>query len=148
MTLMVILGIASSAYLVQPETSIAQTVVDKEVIDQAPCKSGETNKDCVQRLVNIYAKQYGVSAGAMMRTLTNENRTFQFDIQSGIKYKAGNRWKQPAGSYEKSYGIAQIHLPDNPEVTREQAIDPAFAVEFMAKKFAEGRQRMWMGYEG
>lgn len=105
-----------------------------------------TNKQIVEGLVNKYSAQYGVSKVEMMRTLTNENDTFQFNRQSGLKYKAGNRWGLPAGSREQSFGVAQIHLPDHPKITKAQATDPDFAVEFMAKQFAKGNARMWMGY--
>ena len=123
----------------QPANLIAEDVVE------SPCLYQETNRDCVKRLVDIYAKKYHVSAKSMMRTLENENNTFDFDRQSGLKYKKGNRWK--LSGYEQSFGIAQIHLPDHPSVTIEEATDPEFAVEFMAMNFAKGKQRMWMGYE-
>ena len=127
---------------IRPAKLIAEDVVE------SPCYYKESNKDCVKRLVSIFAKKYKVSASSMMRTLTNENNIFDFELQSYLRYKKGNRWKLPAGSREQSYGVAQIHLPDHPSITKEQATNPAFAIEFMAKKFAEGRQRMWMGYRG
>lgn len=105
----------------------------------------KANKEIVEDLVDKYSAKYGVSKTAMLRTLKNENNTFEFCRQSDMKYKAGNRWGFPAGTREKSYGVAQIHLPDN-KVTKEQACDPEFSVEFMAKHFAMGKQRMWMGY--
>lgn len=124
-----------------PATLIAEDTVE------TPCYYQEANKDCVKRLVDFYAKKYRVSAKSMMRTLENENKSFDFDLQSQLKYKKGNRWKKPAGSREQSFGIAQIHLPDNPDVSYQEATNPQFAVEFMAKKFAQGKQRMWMGYK-
>lgn len=131
----------------EPANLIAEDVVDKELLSY-PCMYEETNEDCVKRLVDKYAKEYKVSASSMMRTLKNENNTFDFDAQSNLKYKKGNRWKFPAGTREKSYGICQIHLPDHPYVSYDQATNPEFCVEFMAKNFAKGKQRMWMGYEG
>lgn len=125
-----------------PATTIAEDTVE------TPCYYKESNEACVKRLVDFYAKKYKVSAKSMMRTLKNENRTFNFTQQSYLKYKKGNRWKFPAGTREKSYGICQIHLPDHPKVTYKQATNPEFCVEFMAKHFAKGKQRMWMGYEG
>lgn len=111
-------------------------------------KSTKTNKEIVEDLVIKYSAEYGVSKSAMMRTLYNENNTFEFCRQSELRYKAGNRWGFPAGTREQSFGIAQIHLPDHPKVTKAQACDPAFAVEFMAKHFAMGKAKMWMGYKG
>lgn len=123
----------------KPSNLVAEDVVE------SPCMYNETDKECVKRLVDIYAKKYHVSAKKMMETLENENDTFDFDRQSELKYKKNNRWK--LSGYEQSYGIAMIHLPDNPSVTKEEAINPEFAVEFMAKEFALGHQHRWMGYE-
>lgn len=126
---------------VNPAKLIAEDVVEK------PCMYNQSNKDCVKNLVDIYAKKYHVSANKMMQTLENENNTFDFDLQSRLTYKKGNRWKQPAGSRELSFGIAQIHLPDHPDITKEQATNPEFAVNYMASEFSKGRQSQWMGYE-
>lgn len=48
-----------------------------------------------------------------------------------------------AGAREDSWGIAQIHLPDHPQVTKAQALDIEFAATFMAKEFAAGHERNW-----
>lgn len=129
------------AIVSSPAKLIAEDVVE------SPCMYQESNRDCVKRLVDIYAKEYHVSGKKMFQTLENENKTFDFDLQSGLRYKKGNRWKKPAGSREQSFGVAQIHLPDHPDITKDEATDPEFSVEFMAKQFALGNQRQWMGYQ-
>lgn len=48
-----------------------------------------------------------------------------------------------SGIREDSWGLAQIHLPSHPSVTREMAQNPAFAVDFLVSNVADGRQRMW-----
>lgn len=50
--------------------------------------------------------------------------------------------------YEDSWGIAQIHLPDHPNVTRAQALDPAWAAEWAAEQFAAGNAHLWTCYRG
>lgn len=47
------------------------------------------------------------------------------------------------GDHGYSFGLAQIHLPSHPYVSREEALDPEFAVEFMAKNFKAGNARLW-----
>lgn len=91
------------------------------------------------------AAEYGVSADEMIRVINCENKEWEPIQQSRHTYKPGNRWGFPAGTREKSFGLVQIHLPDNP-VTYEQATDPEFAITFMAQRFSEGRQRMWSCY--
>lgn len=93
------------------------------------------------------AKRHGVSFDLMWATVMCENRKLDVDIQSEHLY----RYSDPArgivkGEQEQSYGISQIHLPDHPTVTYEQAIDPAFSAEFMAKAFAAGKASWWTCY--
>lgn len=106
----------------------------------------EEREQYVKYLIDIYAKQYNVSASSMWRTIKNENDTLVFNRQSELKYKANNRWGFPAGTKEKSYGLAMIHLPDHPSVSYEDAINPEYSIKFMAYHFSKGRQGMWMGY--
>lgn len=50
------------------------------------------------------------------------------------------------GTATTSWGIAQIHLPAHPEITKEQALDPKFAINWTAKEMAAGRGYMWTCY--
>lgn len=47
------------------------------------------------------------------------------------------------GDEGRSYGIAQIYLPAHPEISRAQALDPQWAIDWTAARFAEGKQGMW-----
>ena len=47
------------------------------------------------------------------------------------------------GVREDSWGIAQIHLPSHPKVSREQAMDIDFATQFIVDKFTEGKEEWW-----
>jgi hypothetical protein len=63
------------------------------------------------------------------------SNTFDSDIQSGYKY--------PNGKREQSFGLAQIHLPDHPHISRTEAISADFALNFMASEFQAGRKWKW-----
>lgn len=73
-----------------------------------------------------------------------------YDVSSTTMYntlRCESKLKPTAiGDYGHSFGVAQIHLPSHPEVTRTQALNPKFAVEWTAKAFSQGRQRMWSCY--
>lgn len=43
---------------------------------------------------------------------------------------------------EESYGIAQIHLPSHPNITKEQALNPEFSIQWMANNWTT----KWYGY--
>lgn len=71
----------------------------------------------------------------MMNTIKCESQ--YSNVQSRIVYK---------GVREDSWGLVQIHLPSHPMVTKQQALDPEFAVNFMAEKFSNGWTK-WSCYK-
>jgi hypothetical protein len=53
-------------------------------------------------------------------------------------------WNPEAvGDGGTSIGLVQIHLPAHPDVTREQALDPDFALTFIVDKFLNGEEHLW-----
>src|SRR3990167_2993605 len=60
-------------------------------------------------LIAHYGEKYGVSKDIMLKVLSCENREFDPELQSRI-IKHGVR--------EDSWGLAQIHLPDHPTITK------------------------------
>lgn len=70
---------------------------------------------------------YGVSLLALTNTLQCESKLNPHAI----------------GDHGHSYGIAQIHMPSHPNITKTQALDPAFAIDWTAKQFSEGKSSMW-----
>lgn len=47
------------------------------------------------------------------------------------------------GDHGKSYGIAQIHLPAHSYITKEQALNPFWSLNWMADQWTKGRKGMW-----
>jgi len=88
----------------------------------------------IDQEIETRAAEYGVSAPVMKKVIECES-TGSTTIQS--------YHRRPDGSREQSYGLAQIFLPAHPEVTKEQAIDPAFAIRFMAEEFSKGNAWKW-----
>lgn len=85
--------------------------------------------------ISYYASKYNVSEKVMRDVISCETAgTFDPSIQS-FAMKNGVR--------EDSWGLAQIHLPDHPEVSKTQAQNPDFALNFMASYFSEGKQSQW-----
>ena len=78
-------------------------------------------------LITLYADKYNVSAKTMHRVIKCESN-----------YKAN-----AVGDGGRSFGLVQIHLPSNPKVTKAQAQDREFAINFLAKNLAKGNGRMW-----
>lgn len=77
-----------------------------------------------------YATLYNVSPETMTRVIACES----------------NYNPRAVGDGGNSFGLAQIHLPSHPYVTKEQAYDPDFAIDFLAKNLAKGNGRIWTCY--
>lgn len=89
-------------------------------------------KQQIGEIVNYYATKYNVDADKMINTINCES---QFsNIQSNIVQN---------GIRENSWGLVQINLYYNPTVTKEQALDPYFSIEWMAKEFSTNHQSKW-----
>lgn len=97
------------------------------LITDAKAPDRELKDYTVKELVSHFSKEYQVSEAQMLVTMSCE---------SGFKERI-------VGDNGKSFGLSQIHLPSHPYVTKEQAFDKVFAVEFMAKAFSKKQHRMW-----
>lgn len=90
----------------------------------------EWTTDEVKELVNIYADKYGVSRATLQSVVSCE---------SGYNHKA-------IGDGGKSFGAVQIHNPSHPKITREQAENAEFALNFLAENVSKGKGSMWTCY--
>lgn len=122
-------------------SQLASEVVEKEAPKEAPRTIQSAivvptiGKEEILALAKEFAKVYNVSYNNMAKIMACEA---QFkNVQSSI-YKDGKR--------EESFGVAQIHLPSHPNITKQQALDVKFSVEFIAQQLALGNGWMWYGY--
>jgi hypothetical protein len=72
---------------------------------------------------------------------------WNYTVQSNHRYTTNAPKGYTSGMREQSYGLVQIHLPAHPSISKEQATDPEFAVDFLAKNIAAGRASMWSCYK-
>ena len=100
-------------------------------------------KDQIAELVNANAIKYGVSASKMMNTIECESsyKNVQSSHILGVGHKAADK-----NGREDSWGISQINMYWHPEVSKKQALDPYFAVQFMARQFSLGKASEWSCY--
>lgn len=81
----------------------------------------------IEREIETQAEKYGRNAERMKKIIACESNG-STTIQSYHTIK---------GQREDSWGLVQIHLPSHPNVTKEQALDPQFAIEFLAKNLGK-----------
>jgi hypothetical protein len=106
----------------------------------------EWTKERIKQEVWASAEKYNTYPERMWNVMLCENTDLVIDLQSHWKYTATNApagFKQ--GDREQSFGLAQIHVPVH-DTTYEQAIDPEYAIDFMAKSFANGKASWWTCY--
>ena len=84
----------------------------------------------LDQLITFYSLKYNVKESVMRKVISCE---------SSYKIKA-------VGDNGKSFGLVQIHQPSHPYITQEQAFDPHFALDFLAKNLAKGKGNMWTCY--
>lgn len=78
-------------------------------------------------LATSTAKKYGLNADHFVKVISCE---------SG--------WDPNiTGDHGESIGIAQIHLPDHPNISRENALDPVWSINWMAKEWRADRAYEW-----
>lgn len=104
-----------------------------------------THKPLTPReIVSVKSKEYGVSESLMVDIINCENTSWDTTLQSKLPYSFSDPKRGIViGERERSYGLVQIHLPSHPSVSYEEATDPEFAIDFLAKNIAQGRLSMW-----
>lgn len=98
-----------------------------------PQASGaEPTREQLELFALLKATEYEVSYEEMHTTITGE---------SGWNPNAEN----PTDSDGGSWGIVQINIGSkaHPEISKEQALDPYFSIDFMAREFAAGHEWKW-----
>ena len=95
------------------------------------------SEEKIRLLIKAKSKEYNVSSLIMEEVIRCESN-FETTVQS--------RHIQKDGTRENSWGLSQINLDWNPDITLDQAIDPYFSVSFLAKQLSEGRGYLWTCY--
>ena len=113
-----LLLIFAVAFVVTPIPHEPATVQD-QVIEEVKIKQDSTIKKTVSELIAEAAIRHGINHERFLATARCE---------SGLRPGA-------IGDGGHSFGLFQIHLPSHPSVTRDQALDPEWAVEWAAQKF-------------
>lgn len=111
---------------------------------QEPLKwpiSHEDRERAVKALIEAYGGIYEASQ-AQKKTafdiISCEDPDLDPKLQSGAFYKDGTQ--------ELSFGLSQIHLPAHPDISKEQAEDPDFAIDFLMKNITQGNAKIWTCY--
>jgi hypothetical protein len=127
--------------VVTPIPEVSPDVIAAEIIEPtvetlpdplivSPVITPETIEDKIAR----YASIYGLNKEHFNKVILCESHA-STTIQS--------QWINSNGERERSFGIAQIHLPDHPDVSLEEALDADFSLNWMANEWSIGKARQW-----
>lgn len=114
---------------------LVATTVTASTLAVAPVHYEAPKPKTISELIHDNAVKYGVSEWLMTEIIRNESRN-----KPTAKGDADYVCKR-TGQISPSYGLVQISSCWHPEVTYEQATNPAFAIEFLAKGIAAGKCR-------
>lgn len=90
----------------------------------------EWSKVDIMALIDKKGLEYGVATST---------------INAVVKCESGYNPKV-VGDNGTSFGLVQIHQPAHKQITKEQAFDPEFAIDFLASNLAKGNGRLWTCY--
>lgn len=137
LNLLLLLGLLITPTVTATPTQIPEIVITDTVpVEEDIIPATTTDKLLALDLIEKAALKYGVSQNIILKTIDCETGgTFNPLIQS--------TWINKKGQQEESYGLAQIHMPDHPEISRLQAEDPIFSVNYMALQMSRGNYSMW-----
>lgn len=131
MTIAIILVFTAMSQISKVTAEAPQLIIEDAIVD---LQKEEYSDEDIITLISLYSKKYDVDEFVIKQVIWHESH-YNEDAE-GDFYN---------GRYN-SFGLSQIHLPSHPNVSKQEATDPHFAIEFMAKNIKSGRGRMWTGY--
>lgn len=119
-----------------PQSIIDYDPADASIAGISRGLGHEVTEETKNRVRYLYrkAEEAGINPENLVRTIYCE--CMWYSIQSGATY--------PDGTQEQSFGLAQIHLPSHPNITREQALNAYFAIDWMIEHWDHD---IWYGYD-
>ncbi len=122
--------------LIAPQAYAVAPIID--LVEQKKTYNQILTKEEVLFIVQDKARKYNINPDTVMSVIDCEVRgEYNPSIQSRMIIN---------GEREDSYGLAQINLYWNPDITYEQAIDPEFSIDFLARRISEGYGKRWTCY--
>lgn len=94
------------------------------------------DKEYIVTLVNTYADYYGVKREVMQAMVWNES---YYVYDKHTQNDGGKNWS--------AYGLSQINMRFwGTKVTKEMAVNPHYALDFMARNIKQGNGKLWTTY--
>jgi hypothetical protein len=118
-----------SAVLFTTGLAFAQAPTESPVTPEIAPRTCLTIEECT----NYYGNKYSLPKS-------------KIDLMRRIIYCESSNNKWAVGDGGTSFGLSQIHLPAHPDVSKEEAFDFDFAIDFMAREFSKNNMGIWSCY--
>jgi len=126
--------------------ALAQPVTYEKAPQEAQNEllTNETPKLEAKEQYKQYAREKAIENGVSVRWImyaidVESAYTWNPEIQSNVKYNFSDQNRGIIkGEQEISFGLSQIHLPDNPNISKEKATDPYYAIDFLIEETKNG----------
>lgn len=120
---------AGTFYGTSDNTALTPTKAHRS--ENLPPRTIVREENVYRALAYRIASQEGVSGDMVVNVIDCES---EFDPDA-------------IGDHGKSYGLAQIYMPVwESEVSKSEALDPEFAITFMARQMKAGNASLWSCY--
>ena len=110
--------------------AVTAPVVTPTVAAVPPKPLSIQSSSSLDEKIDIVATKYGVQP-SLMRSVIKCESSYRTDA---------------IGDGGTSFGLVQINLPSHPTITKAQAFDADFALDFLASNLAKGKGDMWTCY--
>ena len=97
-------------------------------------EAAELSTSDLKQMATEIAKEHSLNTDHFLKVISCESN-WDTQIQSAYITKDGTR--------ENSWGLVQINLSAHPNVTKEQALNPRFALTWMAEQWSLDGASMW-----
>ena len=91
-----------------------------------PVAEAQVREPTLQEIATEVAREYEIPTSTLFNLVYSESR-----------------WVSTSTSSTGDYGLVQINLKYNPDVTEEEALDPVFALHFAASRIKKGSEHLW-----
>jgi soluble lytic murein transglycosylase-like protein len=127
-----IIEIKPNAPQTSQEAFLAISTAQAQEIAPSPSSSkpAPVTTASIKAYVESQAKKYGVNPQVTDFIITHESAYNPAAV----------------GDHGTSFGLAQIHLPAHPDITKAQALDYKFSTAFLLKEILAGRISEWSSW--
>lgn len=114
------------------------TITNTSILSVPIVQAQSLTVDDLKQIARTTAKDAGLNVEHFLGTIDCETKgTWNPSIQSEASSTTD------VGGREESWGLVQIHLPDHKDITKAQAINPHFAINWMRDEWLKGNAWEW-----